>query len=240
MQRSKAHERWRAMTQKVSQKSPNDLRNNEEWRAYVRHSFPAEEVDYVLAWGRTQLFISFYETRKQPFPERFATELRGIEHLSEPGRTAELETLNNQILADMGQFLFAAAPPQADKGEGIFPTTPRGIVEDLLTHLRTSNPFFAIWAYYTDIIEHSEEAILWHEFVSRKLGQDHGSDLEFALRMGELGKLLRSYRDGELVLPPRAYYQIWFLHNVKEKERNLQARVLVQQLLEAMTPCASA
>jgi hypothetical protein len=228
------------MTQKVSQKFPNDFVNNEEWRAYVRHSFPAEEVDYVLAWGRTQLFISFYETQKQPFPERFATELRGIEHLSEPERTAELEALNSQILADMGQFLFAAAPPQADNGESIFPTTPRGIVEDLLTHLRASNPYFAIWVYYTDIIERSEDAVSWEEFAARELGQEAGDDMEFTLRMGELGKLLHRYRDGELVLPPRAFYQIWFLHNVKKKERNLQARILVQQLLEAMTLCASA
>jgi len=60
--------------------------------------------------------------------------------------------------------------------------------------------------------------------------------MEFTLRMGELGKLLQRYRDAELALPPRAFYLIWFLHNAKEKERNLQARLLVQQLLEAMTP----
>ena len=240
MQHSKAHERWKAMTQKVSLKSPNDFPSNEEWRAWVRHNFPAEEVDHVLAWGRTQLFIEFYGTRKQPFPERFATQLHSIEHLSQPEKTAELEALNNRILADMGQFLFAVAPPQVDKSESIFPTSPRGIAEDLLIHLRARNPYFAIWAYYTDTIERSENAISWNEFAARKLGQDSGSEMEFTLRMGELGKLLHSYRDSELVLPPRVFFQIWFLHNVKENERNLQARVLVQQLLEAMTPCASA
>jgi hypothetical protein len=240
MQRSKAHERWKAMTQRVSLKSPNDFSSNEEWRAYARHCVPEEEVNYVLAWGRTQRFIKFYETRKQPFPERFATELYSIENLSEPERTAELEALNNRILVDMWQFLFAAAPPHAGQGESIFPTTPGGIIEQLLTHLRASNPHFAIWTYYTENIEGSEDAISWHEFVACKLGEDSESEMKFTLRMGELGKLLHRYRDAELALPPRAFYLIWFLHNVKEKERNLQARVLVQQLLEAMTPCASA
>jgi hypothetical protein len=228
------------MKQKVSLKSPSDFPSNEEWRAYVRHRFPEGEVDYVLVWGRTRLFIEFYETRVQPFPERFTTELHSIEHLSEPERTAKLEALNNRILADMGQFLFAAAPPQPAKSESIFPTTPRGIVEDLLMHLRARNPYFAIWAHYADIIERSEDAVSWEEFAARELGQEAGDEMEFTLRMGELGKLLHRYRDGELVLPPRAFSQIWFLHNVKKKERNLQARVLVQQLLEAMTPCASA
>ena len=240
MQRSKAHERWTAMTQRVSLKSPNDFASNEEWRAYARHNFPEEEVNYVLAWGRTQRFIKFYETRKQPFPERFATELHSIEHLSEPKRTAELEALNNRILADMWQFLLVAAPPKADQGESIFPTTSREIVEELLTHLRARNPYFAIWTYYADNLERSEGSISWREFAARQLGEDSGSEMEFTLRMGELGKLLQRYRDAELALPPRAFYLIWFLHNAKEKERNLQARLLVQQLLEAMTPCASA
>ncbi len=228
------------MTQKVSLKSPNDFPSNEAWHAYVRHNFPREEVDYVLAWGRTRLFIAFYETPKQPFPERFATELLAIPGLSEPARTATLEGLNNRILADMGEFLFTATSPQGDKSESMAPTTPSEIVEELLTHLRAKNPYFAIWAYYTNGIEHSENAPSWEEFAARELGQEAGDEIEFTLRMGELGKLLHRYRDGELVLPPRAFYQIWFLHNVKEKERNLQARVLVQQLLEAMTPCASA
>jgi hypothetical protein len=240
MQRSKAHERCKAMTQRVSLKSPNDFPSNDMWLTYVRHNFAEEEVHYVVAWGRTQRFIKFYEIRNQPFPERFAAELLAIQSLSEPERTSSLEALNNLILVDMGQFLFAAAPPRPAKSESIFPTTPRGIVEDLLTHLRASNPYFAIWAYYTDIIERSEDAVSWEQFAALELGQEAGNEMEFTLRMGELGKLLHRYRDGELVLPPRAFYQIWFLHNVREMERNLQARILVQQLLEAMMLCASA
>jgi hypothetical protein len=227
------------MIEKVTLKSPVDFLNNEAWRTYVRQNVPQADVDYVLARGRTTLFVKFYETRKQPFPDSFQTELLAIEHLSEPERTATLETLNNRILADMGQFLFTAAPPKPGKGENVFPTTPSEIAEDLLAHLRKRNPYFAIWAHYIEDIEGTDDAITWEEFAARELGQDSGDELMFTLRMGELGKLLHRYGDGELVLPPHAFYQIWFLHNVKEKERNLQARVLVQQLLEAMTLCAS-
>src|SRR5260370_39548326 len=101
MQRSKAHERWKAMTQNVSLKSPNDFPSNEEWRAWVRHNFSAEEGDYVVAWGRTQLFIEFYGKRKQPFPERFATQLHSNEDLSQPEKTAELEALKKRRQCDM-------------------------------------------------------------------------------------------------------------------------------------------
>ena len=228
------------MTQKPPLKSFGDFPNNGVWRAYVRQNVPQEDVDYVLALGRTTLFVKFYETRKQPFPDSFATELLVIEQLSEPERTATLEVLNNRILADMGQFLFTAAPSRPGRSESIFPTTPSEIVEDLLAHLRRRNPYFAIWARYRESLEHSEDALAWEEFAARELGQDFGDELIFTLRMRDLGKLLQRYRDGGLALPPRTYYQICLLHNVRGKERNLQARVLAQQLLEAMTSCASA
>ena len=91
------------MTEKLPLKSSTDFPNNEAWRAYVRQNVPQTDVDYVLAWGRATYFIKFYETRKQPFPESFQTELLAIERLSEPERAATLEGLNNRILADMGQ-----------------------------------------------------------------------------------------------------------------------------------------
>lgn len=228
------------MTQKPPLKSPGDFSNNALWRAYVRQNVAQADVDYVLARGRITLFVKFYEARKQPFPDNFATELLVIELLPEPERTARLEVLNNHVMADMGQFLFTAAPPKPGRSESIFPTTPSEIVEDLLAHLRKRNPYFAIWARYRENIEHAEDALAWEEFAARELGQDFGGELTFTLRMAELGKLLQRYRDGGLALPPRAYYQICLLHNVRGKERNLQARVLVQQLLEAMTSCASA
>ena len=111
---------------------------------------------------------------------------------------------------------------------------------DLLAHLRKRNPYFAIWAHYTENVARSGDAPAWEEFASRELGQDSVHELMFTLRMAELGKLLHRYRDGGLALPPRTYNQICLLHHAQGKERNLQVRVLVQQLLEAMTSCASA
>jgi len=67
------------MIEKLPLKSSTDFPNNEAWRAYVRQNVPQTDVDYVLAWGRTTYFVKFYETRKQPFPESFQTELLAIE-----------------------------------------------------------------------------------------------------------------------------------------------------------------
>src|SRR5260370_14442218 len=228
------------MTEKLSLKSPGDFPNNDAWRTYVRQNVPQADVDYVLARGRTTLFVRFYETRKQPFTESFQTELLSIEQLSESDRAATLEALNDRILADMGQFLFTAASAKPGKSESVLPTTPSEIVEDLLAHLRKRNPYFAIWAHYVEHIECSDDAPAWKAFAAQELGEDSGDELMFTLRMAELGKLLQRYRDGGLALPPRTFYQICLLHNLQGKERNLQPRVLVQQLLEAMTSCASA
>jgi hypothetical protein len=228
------------MTQKLPLKSPSDFPNNADWRLYVRQTVAEADVDYELARGRTTLFVDFYSTRKQPFPKRFEAELVTIERLSDPERTAALEALNARILGDMAQFLFTAATSDRGKSESIFPTTPSGIVDDLLAHLRKRNPYFAIWARYIDKVQRTEDAPPWEEFAPRQLGVEAGDELDFTLYMAQLGRLLHQYRDDNLALPPRVFYQIWFLHNVREKERNLQARVLVQQLVEAMTPCASA
>jgi len=47
--------------------------------------------------------------------------------------------------------------------------------------------------------------------------------------------LLTHYRDNNLPLPPLAYERIWFLNWLRGPERNLQARAVVQGLIEAIS-----
>ena len=66
------------------------------------------------------------------------------------------------------------------------------------------------------------------------------SDREYAVLIGQLGQLLTHYRDNSLRLPPFLFERIWFLDRLRGPERTLQARAVVQGLIEAMKPCASA
>lgn len=57
-------------------KSPAEFADIREWRAYVRANAPADEISYLLAHGRTELFLRFYEIRAVPFPEAFRSLLK--------------------------------------------------------------------------------------------------------------------------------------------------------------------
>jgi hypothetical protein len=220
--------------------SPTEFENIEEWRSYVRRNVPAEDVDYTLACGRTALYVRFYEMRGQPFPEEFRIALNRVELSPQTERSSALETLNGQIFADMTNFLFAAAPKQTKASESVVPNTPREIAEELLQHMARRNPYFAIWVHYQKREMHDEDAISWVEFVACEVGSGSGDEFDFTLLMAELGMLLRHYRDHDLQFPPRTRYAMWFLHHVRGPQRNLQTRVLVQQLIEAISSCGSA
>jgi hypothetical protein len=58
--------------------------------------------------------------------------------------------------------------------------------------------------------------------------------------MGQLGKIFVIFRNRNLVLPALHHERIRFLHHLRGPERNLQARAIVQDLLEVIAPCASA
>jgi hypothetical protein len=229
------------MAEKTQLKSPTDFTDPEDWREYVRHTVPVEEVHYTLTFGRTTLFLRFYEVRKQPFPNRFRTELTRIGGLRDPDRTRALEQLNSEIFADMTQFLFTAAQSaNPKKSENVVPTTPHEIAEDLLGFLGKKNPYFALWIHYTRDVQLVTGGPSWEEFVHEQLGSEAGDEIEFTLLMEQLGKLLYHFRDHDLALPPYYFQRIWFLHHLRGPERRLQARALVQGLVEVMAPCGSA
>jgi len=224
------------MTDKHSSIFPTDFSDPIEWRAYVRATVQPEDVNFTLAYGRTALFLRFYEVRGERFPEEFRAELTRIDGLSDPVRTESLVVLNGRILAAMTQLLATPAASSAFDEAG----TPRELIDKLLDNLARNSPRFALWAHYSKLVQQQPEALCWEDYVANECGGGAESEVAFTLLMGDLGKLLVLFRDRNLALPPLYFERILFLHHLRTSERTLQARAVVQGLLEVIASCASA
>jgi hypothetical protein len=224
------------MTDKHSSIFPTDFSDPIEWRAYVRATVQPEDVNFTLAYGRTALFLRFYEVRGERFPEEFRAELTRIDGLSDPVRTESLVVLNGRILAAMTQLLATPAASSAFDEAG----TPRELIDKLLDNLARNSPRFALWAHYSKLVQQQPEALCWEDYVANECGGGAESEVAFTLLMGDLGKLLVLFRDRNLALPPLYFERILFLHLLRTSERTLQARAVVQGLLEVIASCASA
>jgi hypothetical protein len=229
------------MADKIPLKSPTDFADPKDWRTYIRETVQPDEVDHMLAFGRTSLFIRFYEGRGLSFPEEFRAELNRIEDIREPERTMFLEALNGRIFAAMTQLLLGNSEA-ADSATvaSVEPTSPRETVANLLDYLAKKNASFALWIHYTKQIQQTPDAPTWEEFVAKEFNGADVREAEFTLLTGQLGKLLAIFRDRTLVLPALHFERIQFLHHLRGPERNQQARAIVQDLLEVIAPCASA
>ena len=220
-------------------KSPTDFSNHEDWAKYVLDTVAPDEVAHTLEFGRTQRFRRFYELREQAFPAEFAWELERLQTLPGTERTAGLVVLNGRIFAHMTSFLMESAPADDDT---VVKETPRQEAERLLDYVGETNPWFALWlAFRARPIE--SDAPTWSEYAAQMLGNSSPNDFEFALLMPQLGELLHQFRDSNRPLPRLYFQRIWFLHYYrtnKSAERNLQARALVQGLLEAIGSCTFA
>ena len=229
------------MDRKPQLKSPTDFGHPDEWRQYVRQTVSSDEVGYTLAFGRTIMLARFYEARNQPFPDRFLSEMAAIGQLRDPERTEALEALNDRIFADMTQFLLAAARPEvSDRVEIAIPVSPRELIDELAAYLTKENPYYALWIRYTSPVPEPNNELAWEEFVAQELGDGTHEETEFALLVGELGKLLTYFRHRNLALPPQFSGRAWFLHYLPGAERNAHARALVQELAEATGSCTCA
>jgi hypothetical protein len=224
------------MTEKHSLKMPTDFSDPKEWRAYVRATVPPEDVDFTLAYGRTMLFLRFYKVRGERFPEEFRAELTRIDGLSDPVRTASLVKLNDRILSATTQLLVTPAASSAG-GES---EDPQELIGNLLDNLARNNPCFALWAHYSKCVQQQPDSPCWEEYVANECADRVEGEIEFTLLMGDLGKLLALFRDRNLALPSLYFERIAFLHHLRGPERNLQARAVVQGLLEVIASCASA
>jgi hypothetical protein len=229
------------MGDKIQLKSPTDFDDPKAWRAYIRETVSPEDVDYALAFGRTMLFIRFHEVRGLSFPDEFRAELKGIEKLRDPERTASLEPLNGKILTAMTQLLLIASErARPVSTNSAIPAGPRETVANLLDYLAKKNPSFALWMHYTKQIQMTPDAPTWEEFVENELRGADDDEVEFTLLMSQLGKSLVIFRDTNLVLPPPYLERIRFLHDLCGPERKLQARAIVQDLWEVIAACGSA
>ncbi len=231
----------KAMTNKLKIKSSRDFADPAEWREYIRALVPDENVNYVLAFERTQLFLCFYRLRGMQPPVEVKAELDRIAKLNEPERTEALEVLNDLLLATATMQLMSeckSSGVSADHSDNQM--DPREQIDTLLDHLGRTSPCYRFWRHYTG----SAERRSWEEFIStfhsRDLSESAKRDGEYALLIGQLGQLLTHYRDNNRPLPPLSFERIWFLNWLRGPERNLQARAVVQGLIEAMKPCASA
>jgi hypothetical protein len=224
------------MTDKHSLKLPTDFSDPKEWRAYVRATVQTEDVDFTLAYGRTALFLRFYEVRGERFPEEFRAELTRINGLSDPVRTKSLIALNDRILAATTQLLVTPTASSAFDEAG----TPCRLIDNLLDNLARNNPSFALWAHYSQFVQQQPDASCWEDYVASECKDGAEGEIEFTLLMGDLGKLLALLRDRNLALPPLYFERISFLHHLSGPERNLQARAVVQGVLEVIASCASA
>ena len=229
------------MVDKIPLKSPIDFADAKDWREYIRETVPPDEVDYTLAFGRTTLFIRFYEGRGLSFPDEFRTELNRIKDIREPEKTALLEALNGRIFTAMTQLLLGASEAaNSATVASVEQISPRETVENLLDYLAKKNASFALWIHYTKQIQQTPDAPTWEEFVAKEFNGADDSEAEFTLLMGQLGKIFVIFRNRNLVLPALHHERIRFLHHLRGPERNLQARAIVQDLLEVIAPCASA
>jgi hypothetical protein len=234
----------KTMTDKLRIKSSNDFADPSEWRDYVRAFVPAEEVDYVLAFERTQLFLCFYKLRGMKPPAEVKAELDRIAKLNDPERTEALEAFNDWLLATTTmRLMLGNESPNVDANHFDTPTDPRTQIDILLDHLGRTSPCFVFWRHYRKDADTASRPS-WEKFIAtlhrNELSKNTNSDREYALLIGQLGQLLTHYRDGSLRLPPFLFERIWFLDRLRGPERTLQARAVVQGLIEAMKPCASA
>lgn len=221
-------------------KKPNDFKNHDEWLSFVDATVPPENVPFALAQGRTALYREFYELRGIPFPERFASAIDNLAEVPGPERTTALQALNERIFGDMIQLLLTVSAGVEDKQGSSYPIHPREVIEQLLRHLNANDAYFALWTHYKTQTAGTTGMPEWREYVVNTVHMTEETEIEFALLISELGRLLELYYTRETQLPKHFYFQIWFLHRTQGVERNPMLRALVQELLDGVDPCASA
>jgi hypothetical protein len=214
---------------------PSDFTCHEDWLAYVRAEVPERDRDYVLGWGRFELFRHFYQARGISLPVEFVESERHIRGLTGAERVAGQEKLNDLFFADLLNHLAASARG----GEQPADNLPVAQIPDLYDHLGKHNAYFALWLVYKNQMTDGKAADGWRKFLLREL-KEADPDVEFGGLMPTLDLLLRFFQDQKLALPKFAFERIWFLHALRGAERVAQARAVLTMLLTEMDACTSA
>ena len=221
-------------------RSRTEFEHQNEWTDYVRECVPLTEREYVLASGRTELFKSFYDVRKQEFPAEYIEELGRIQTLSEPHRTDSLERLNERIFAGLSELLFQQWQPNRLEAAPLAAVSPKKQVQDLRNYLTEKNPYFALWVGYKRGLGENLDTQTWDQFLRKELGQADEDAIVFAEAMADLDKLLLYFRDRNVPLPRYFSERVWFLHHLRGPERMVQTRTLLNTLTTETVECTSA
>jgi hypothetical protein len=223
----------------MTRKTPSDFTSHDDWLSYVRREIAVSDRPYSLAFGRVDLFRSFYGMQGREFPAPFATELERIDEMHGPERAAALETLNKAILVNLTQLLADQSPPSLSASDPLALRCSEEI-HQLRSHLARKNPYFALWTVYKN--GEREQLIVedWHQFLLQQLGTECIEEIEFTRAMAELDKLLTLFHDENRELPSLSFERIWFLHYLHGPERMLQTRAVLGMLTAELTACTSA
>jgi hypothetical protein len=223
----------------MTRKTPSDFTSHDDWLSYVRREIAVSDQPYALAFGRIDLFRSFYRTQGLPFPAQFAEELERIETLHDPKQTAAIGELNETILGSLTKQLFNRVRPTTSE-DGSRRSSPQEQIQELLSHLALQNPYFALWVFYKRSVSDYSVAGGWNEYLLQELGTESGEEIDFAHAMIELDKLLTLFHDRNWALPDLSFERIWFLESIRGPERMLQTRAVLGMLTAALAACTSA
>ena len=223
----------------MTRKTPSDFTSHDDWLSYVRSEIAVSDQPYALAFGRIDLFRSFYRMQGLPFPAQFAEELERIETLHDPERAVALGALNDTILGSLTKQLFDRVPPTPSEDDSRRPS-PQEQIQKLRNHLVQQNPYFRLWVVYKRSVSDCSVAGSWDEYLLQELGAESGEEIAFARAMVELDTLLTLFHDGNLALPSLTFERIWFLHSLRGPERMLQTRAVLGMLTAELAACTSA
>jgi hypothetical protein len=224
----------------MTRKTPSDFTSYGDWLSYARREIAVSDRPYARAFGRVELFRSFYGTQGHEFPAPFATEFERIDDMHEPERTAALESLNKAILANLTQLLADQSRPSLSARDPLAPRSSREQIHQLRSHLAQMNPYFALWTVYKNGEREQLTAEDWHQFLLQQLGPEPIEEIEFTRAMAEVDKLLTLFHDENRELPSLSFERIWFLHYLHGPERMLQTRAVLGMLTAELATCTSA
>jgi hypothetical protein len=214
----------------MTKKIPSDFTSHDDWLSYVRGEIAVPEQPYALAFGRMELFRSFYRMQGLPFPIPIAQEFERTETLQDPERTAALEALNGEVLRNLAVQLFNQEESNAPESDSRTLPSPREKIQELRNHLAQQNPYFSLWVVYKRDVKDRPVAEEWGEYLTEELGARSAEEIAFAHAIVELEKLLSLFHDGNRVLPDLSFERIWFLHSLRGPERMLQTRAVLGML----------
>lgn len=215
-----------------------EFKDSESWRAYVETDVPPRDRAYVTAFGMTTLYLQFYAVRNLAVPLEVDIELHRLQALDEPVRTRALVTLNNRIFADMTRLMMQAAPAEFP---AVTVESPKNAMEKLILRLEQESPAFAIWRSYKHAKLSDSRVPEWNEYVRALVPREESEEAEFILLMGQMGEVLRQFQEQNKAVDALLKIRIFAMQRERAgAARNLAARMLVHELLEAIAPCAYA